>query len=88
MENQFILPGTSSDDIDNFIENDSNVREGNERKYLYPQYLYELLLQRKDINIEIKKPNNIGIKEYNYVDKSISYAFLANCYRIRRRVYS
>jgi hypothetical protein len=66
MENQFIFPGTSSDDIDDFIENDSNVREGNERKYLYPQYLYKLLLQRKDINIEFKKPNDMGINEYNY----------------------
>jgi hypothetical protein len=55
MENQFIFPGTSSDYIDDFIESYLNVREGNERKYFYPQYLYELLLQRKDINIEFKK---------------------------------
>jgi hypothetical protein len=62
MENQFISPGTSSDEIDDFIENDLNVREDNERKYLYPQYLYELLWQRKDINIEFKKDNNMGDK--------------------------
>jgi hypothetical protein len=43
MENQFIFPGTSSEEIDDFIENDLNIRECNERKYLYPQYLYELL---------------------------------------------
>jgi hypothetical protein len=48
MENQFIFQGISSDEIDDFIENDSNAIEGNERKYLYPQYLYELLLQGKD----------------------------------------
>jgi hypothetical protein len=66
MENQFIFPGTSSDDIDNFIENDSNVKEGNERFYTYPQYLYELLLQRKDINIEFNKPNNMKINNYYY----------------------
>jgi hypothetical protein len=66
MKDGFEFPGTSSDDIDGFIQNDSNIREGNESHYLYPQYLYELLLQRKDINIEFNKPNNIGIKEYNY----------------------
>jgi hypothetical protein len=66
MENQFIFPGSSSYEINVFIENDSNVREGNERKYLYPQHLYELLLQRKDINIEFKKPNNVWINEYYY----------------------
>jgi hypothetical protein len=60
MENQFILPGNSSDDIDDFIESDLNARERNERKYLYPQNLYESLLQRKDLNIEFKKPNNMG----------------------------
>jgi hypothetical protein len=66
METQFIFPGISSDDINDFIENDSNVRESNERKYLYPQYLYELLLQRKDIRIEFNKPNNMKINNYNY----------------------
>jgi hypothetical protein len=44
MENIYIFPGTSSEEIDNIIENDSDIKEGNERKYLYPQYLYELLL--------------------------------------------
>jgi hypothetical protein len=33
MENQFIFPGTSSNDINDFIENDSNEKEGN--RYLY-----------------------------------------------------
>jgi hypothetical protein len=66
MENQFIFPGTSSGDNDNFIENDSNAKDGNESHYLYPQYLYELLLQRKDINIEFNKPNNMKINNYNY----------------------
>jgi hypothetical protein len=66
MENQYIFPGTLSDEIDNSIENDSNIREGNEKNYLYPQYLYELLLQKPNLNIEFRKPNNIGIKEYNY----------------------
>jgi hypothetical protein len=65
MENQFIFPGTS-DEIDDFIENDLNGRECNERKYLYPQYLYYLLLRRKDINIEFKKPNDMKTNNYNY----------------------
>jgi hypothetical protein len=29
MENQYIFPGTSSEEIDNIIENDSDIREGN-----------------------------------------------------------
>jgi hypothetical protein len=66
MENQYIFLRTSSDEIDNLIEGDSEIREGNEKHYFYPLYLYELLLQRKDINIEFNKPNNIGIKEHNY----------------------
>jgi hypothetical protein len=65
IENQYIFPGTESDEIDNSIENDLNIREGNEKTYLYPQYLYELLLQKPNINIEFRKPNNMGIKEYN-----------------------
>jgi hypothetical protein len=36
MENLFIFQGILFYEIDNFIENDLNVREGNERKYLYP----------------------------------------------------
>jgi hypothetical protein len=40
MENQYIFPRTSSDEIDNIIENDWDIREDNEGKYLYPQYLY------------------------------------------------
>jgi hypothetical protein len=63
---EFIFPGTSSDEIDDFVKNNLNIREDNERKYLYPQYLYGLLLQRKYINTEFKKPDNMGIKEYHY----------------------
>jgi hypothetical protein len=66
MENLFIFPGTSFYEIDAFIETDSNIREGNERKYLYPQYLYELLLHNTNVKIEFKKPNDMGVKEYNY----------------------
>jgi hypothetical protein len=33
MENQFIFPGTSSDEIDDFIENNLYVKDGNERNY-------------------------------------------------------
>jgi hypothetical protein len=66
MENQFIFPGTLFDEIDDFIENDSNIREDNERKYLYPQYLYEPLLQKINVNIQFKKSNDMRIKEYNY----------------------
>jgi hypothetical protein len=66
MENKHIFPGTSSEEIDNIIENDSDIREGNEKNYLYSQYLYDLLLQKSNVNIEFRKHNDMGIKEYNY----------------------
>jgi hypothetical protein len=46
MKDQYIFPGTDFDEIDNSIDNDSNIKEGNEKNYLYPQYLYDLLLQK------------------------------------------
>jgi hypothetical protein len=39
MENQYIFSGTSSDEIDDFIENDSNVREV-VRKIIYFRNIY------------------------------------------------
>jgi hypothetical protein len=60
MENQYIFAGTSSQEIDNIIEYDSNIRKDNERKYLYPQYLYELLLQKTNSNIKFEKPKTWG----------------------------
>jgi hypothetical protein len=66
MENRFTFSGISSEEIDNIIKNDSNIAEGNKRKYLYPQYLYELLLQKPNVNIEFINPDNVGAKEYNY----------------------
>jgi hypothetical protein len=47
MENIFIFSGTTSDEIDDFIEYDLNLREGNERKYLYPQYLWNCYYKRQ-----------------------------------------
>jgi hypothetical protein len=55
------------------MENDSDIREGNEKYYLYLQYLYELLLQKLNVNTEFKKSNNMGINEYNY---DLTRAFL------------
>jgi hypothetical protein len=55
IENQYIFPGTSSDEIDNLIENDSNVRECNEKHYLYREYLYELLLQKPNAKNIVQK---------------------------------
>jgi hypothetical protein len=66
VENVFIFPGTSFEEIDDFIENDLDIREGNERKYLYPQYLYELLLEKTNVNIQFIKTNKMGINECNY----------------------
>jgi hypothetical protein len=55
MKDGFIFQGTSSNKIDDCIEKDSDIKEGNQSHYLYPQNLYQFL-----------NPNNMGIKEYNY----------------------
>jgi hypothetical protein len=35
----YMLPGTTSEEIDNARLNDPNLKEGNEKFYLYPQGL-------------------------------------------------
>jgi hypothetical protein len=52
MTNEYIIPGTLSKEISVFIENDPNIKDGNENYFTYPQNLYTLLLQRKDVNIQ------------------------------------
>jgi hypothetical protein len=47
-------------------ENDPNIKEGNENYFVYPQNLYLLLLQKKDVNIEFIKPFDMNIKTYNF----------------------
>jgi hypothetical protein len=61
-----VLAGTSSKEIRVFIENDPNIKEGNEDYFTYPENLYTLLLQSKDVNIEFAKPIYMNIKNYNY----------------------
>jgi hypothetical protein len=62
---EYIIPGTSSKQINEKIENDPNIKEGNEEYFVYPQNLYTLVLQKKDVNIEFTKPPDINIKTYN-----------------------
>jgi hypothetical protein len=73
MTNEYIVPGTSSKEISVFIENDPSIKEGNEDYFTYPQNLYTLLLQRKDINIEFTKPTYMNIKNYNYEWTTVFY---------------
>jgi hypothetical protein len=56
MITEYILPGTSSEKINENIQNNPNIKEGNENNFAYPQNLYLLLLQKKDVNIEFIKP--------------------------------
>jgi hypothetical protein len=65
MKNEFIFPGTTSEEIDNNIENDSDKKEGNEKHYLYLQNLYQLILKKRDANVEFIKQDRICIKEFN-----------------------
>jgi hypothetical protein len=51
MTSDYILPGTLLKEISVFIKNDPNIKEGNEDYFTYPQNIYTLLLQRKDISI-------------------------------------
>jgi hypothetical protein len=46
MISEYILPRTSSKQINKNIENDPNIKEGNENHFEYPQNLYLLLLQK------------------------------------------
>jgi hypothetical protein len=65
MKNDYFSPGTTLQEVGNNIGNDSNIREGKQRHYLYPQFLYKLLLQRKDVNAEFIKLDQMCIKVYN-----------------------
>jgi hypothetical protein len=56
MMSEYILLETSSKQLYENIENDPNIKEGNEDYFAYPQNLYTLLLQKKDVNIEFIKP--------------------------------
>jgi hypothetical protein len=54
-----MLPGTTSEEIDNELLNDPNMKEGNERFYIYPQGLYiGLMISKQDLKFD--KPDNIG----------------------------
>jgi hypothetical protein len=61
----YILPGTTSEEIDNDIINDPNTKEGNERFYIYPQELYTRLLISKQ-DLKFNKPVNMGEHTYKY----------------------
>jgi hypothetical protein len=53
----YIIPGTTSKQIDNEIINDPNMKEGNEHFYIYPQELYTRLLMSKQ-DLKFNKPDN------------------------------
>jgi hypothetical protein len=59
----YIIPGTTSKQIDNEIINDPNVKEGNESFYIYPQDLYTRLLISKQ-DLKFSKPDNMGEEIY------------------------
>jgi hypothetical protein len=60
-----MLPGTTSEEIDNARLNDPNLKEGNEKFYLYPQGLYSgLMLSKQDLKFD--KPDNVGEGIYQY----------------------
>jgi hypothetical protein len=58
-------PGTISEEIDNELINDPNIKESNERFYIYPQQLYTRLLISKQ-NLKFGKPNWMGEDTYKY----------------------
>jgi hypothetical protein len=61
----YILPGTTSEEIDNARLNDPNLKEGNERFYINPQGLYnKLMISKQDRKFD--KPDNIGVDTYKY----------------------
>jgi hypothetical protein len=59
----YMLPGTTSEDIDNVRLNDPNLKEGNEKFYLYPQAFYSgLMLSKQDLKFD--KHDKIGEGTY------------------------
>jgi hypothetical protein len=60
-----MLPGTTSEEIDNVRLNDLNLKESNEKFYLYPQALYSgLMLSKQDLKFD--KPDKIGEGTHQY----------------------
>jgi hypothetical protein len=61
----YMLPGTTSEEIDNYIINDPIVKEDNERFYIYPKELYTRLLINKQ-DLKFNKPVNMNEDTYKY----------------------
>jgi hypothetical protein len=63
-----MLPGTTSEEIDNEIIIDSNVKEGNKRFYIYPQELYtRLLISKQDLKFNKLDNMSEGIYKYEWL---------------------
>jgi hypothetical protein len=61
----YIIPGTTSEEIDNELINDLNVKEGNEHFYIYPQELYtRLLISKQDLKFEDDSKSGFVILVY------------------------
>jgi hypothetical protein len=60
-----MLPGRTSEEIDDARLNNPNLKEGNERFYIYPQELYtRLLISKQDLKFD--KTNWMGEETYKY----------------------
>jgi hypothetical protein len=71
-----MLPGTTSKEIDNARLNDLNLKEGNERFYVYAQGLYSgLMLSKQDLKFD--KPPNLSVDTYKY-EWLITYVAILN----------
>jgi hypothetical protein len=71
-----MLLGTTSEEINNDLLNDPNMKEGNERFYLYPQGLYSgLIISKQDLKFD--KPDNISEDTYKY-EWLITYLAILN----------
>jgi hypothetical protein len=72
----YYIPGTTSEEFDNEVINDPNVKEGNEHFHIYPQELYiRLLISKQDLKFD--KPDNIGEETYKY-EWLITYLAILN----------
>jgi hypothetical protein len=61
----YIIPGTTSEEIDNELINDPNVKECNQCFYIYLQELYPLLLTSKQ-DLKFEKPDNMSEDRCNF----------------------
>jgi hypothetical protein len=67
----YIIPESTSEEIDCELINDPNVKEGNEHYYIYLQEFYIRLLISK-LDLKFERPDHMGLETFKYTEPSIA----------------